>query len=415
MRNFLKRLWKDTAGNVLMVSGAGTVALVGGAGLGVDTVQWYLWKRQLQQAVDSSALAGGQAMVQGSNFTTYSTKELNRNANTTLNIVRMANPPTVGAFTGDTQAVEVVATTSQPLPFSSVFLTSAPVIQARAVATTVLEGEHCVISLAPNGTGVNASGNADVQLGCGVAANSVDANSIDLDGTSYLNASPLSAVGGIGYSSSNIASGTAVLPYGVSHPDPIASRGLTVPASPAACADTGLTVHTHANLTISPGRYCNGITVRGDLTMSPGVYIIDRGELKVNSHASITGEGVTIVLTGNTPSNIATVDVTGGADIDLRAPTAAEDPTWKNILFFQDPTADYPLSKFAGGSNFEMEGILYFPTGELRFNGNSGQHADCLLMIVHRVNFVGTSSLDNTCPSDYDDADISARRVRVVE
>lgn len=415
MKAFLKKLLKDISGNVLMVSGAGSVALVGGAGLGVDTVQWYLWKRQLQQAVDSSALAGAQARVQGTPFATYATQELNRNANTTVTIESMVNPPATGAFTGSNLAVEVIASTNQALPFSSVFLATSPTIRARAVAATIGDGEHCVISLAPSGVGVNVAGYANVQLGCGVAANSEGASAIDLDGTSYLGGSPLSAVGGIDYRSSNIASGTLLQPYGVAQTDPLASRGLTVPASPAACADTNLTVGTHDDITISPGRYCNGITVRGELTLNPGVYIIDRGELKVTSHAEINGQGVTIILTGNTPSNIATIDMSGGAEINLRAPTAVEDATWKNILIFQDQSANFPLSKVAGGVDLTLEGIVYMPSGDIRFSGNSGQHADCLLMVVNRVNFVGTSSLDNNCPTDFDDVDLSALRVRVVE
>lgn len=415
MKAFLKKLLKDISGNVLMISGAGSVALVGGAGLGVDTVQWYLWKRQLQQAVDSSALAGAQARVQGSSFTTYATQELNRNANTTVTIESMVNPPATGGFTGNNLAVEVIATTSQALPFSSVFLATAPTIRARAVAATVGDGEHCVISLAKNGVGVNVAGNANVQLGCGVAANSEGSSAIDLDGTSYLGGSPLSTVGGIDYGNSNIASGTLLQPYGVAQADPLASRGLTVPASPAGCTANNFTVGTHDDITLSPGRYCNGITVRGELTLNPGVYIIDRGELKVTSHAEIRGQGVTIILTGNAPGNIATIDMSGGADVNLRAPTAAEDATWKNILIYQDPTANFPLSKIAGGTELTMEGIVYMPKGDVRFSGNSGQHADCLLMVVNRANFVGTSSLDNNCPTDYDDLNLSARRVRVVE
>ena len=62
---FLNRLRKDNAGNILLMAGAGITALVGAAGISVDTVQWYLWKRQMQQAVDTGAVAGALAMSFG--------------------------------------------------------------------------------------------------------------------------------------------------------------------------------------------------------------------------------------------------------------------------------------------------------------------------------------------------------------
>ncbi|MEZ5742368.1 MAG: Tad domain-containing protein [Sphingomonadaceae bacterium] len=422
MKAFLKKLAKDATGNVLVISGAGSMALVGGAGLGVDTVQWYLWKRQLQQAVDSAALAGGQAKSQGVGFQTQAQRELNRNANTTLTTVRIVNPPQEGAFTGDNGAVEVVATTSQRLPFSSLLIDVAPTLRARAVATSVSDGEHCVISLAPSGIGVSTQGNADVQLGCGVAANSDGYSAIDLDGTSYLKGSPLSAVGGVQYSTTNIQNGTAIQSYGAVQKDPIAARGLTVPNSPNTCAENNFTVNPNTTVNYTFGhpvhkiaRFCNGLTVRGTLNLEPGVYIIDGGDFKVNSHAKITGEGVTFILTGNNPSSIATLDIQGGAELDLRAPTKLEDADWYNILFFQDPTADFPDNKIAGDSDLELEGVVYMPSGNISFNGSSGQHADCLLLVSYRVTFSGDSSLDNNCPADYSEFDTSARIVRVVE
>ncbi|MCB2076997.1 MAG: Tad domain-containing protein [Novosphingobium sp.] len=415
MKQLLARLKSNTKGNVLMMAAAGTVAVVGGAGLGVDTVQWYLWKRQLQQAVDSGAIAGALSVSRGGTATTPATNEINRNANTVLTIENINTPPTSGAFIGNNRAVEVIVTTQQGLPFSSLFVDVAPEIRARSVAATVTDGEHCVISLAPDGIGVSTQGNADVQLGCGVAANSNDYTAIDLDGTSYLGGSPLSAVGGIQYASGNIATGTDIQSYGLPQTDPMLARGLTVPTSPSGCTQNNFRVQPSDTATISPGRYCNGITVRGDLTMNPGVYIVDRGTFYASSQSTITGHGVTIILTGNAPGNIANVDMLGGAEVDLSAPTPAQDATWEGVLFFQDPTADYPLSKFAGDSDFEMEGIVYMPNGNVKFTGDSGQHADCLLLIGYRVTFAGDSSFDNNCPSHITTLDLGNRRVRVVE
>lgn len=415
MKRTLKRLLRDTRGNILAVGAAGSFALVGGAGLAVDGVNWYLWKRQLQQAVDSGSLAGAYAMHQGADVDASARDDIARNANTVVIVESITAPPSSGAYSGNAGAVEVIASTSRKLPFSSLFLATPPTIRARAVATSISEGEHCIISLAGDGVGVNVAGTADVQLGCGVAANSAGSQSIYLEGSSWLDGSPLNAVGGIVSGSSNTPSNTDMHPYGIAQRDPIAPRNLQVPLEPSTCTATNFEAPPNRSATIAPGRYCGGLSLKGDVVMQPGVYLIDRGQFYVASQASITGEGVTIILTGDGPSNIATTDIAGGADINLRAPTASEDPTWKNILFFQDPRGSTNQSTMAGDSNFDMEGVIYMPNGTIRFAGSSGQHSDCLLLVAHRVALAGSTSLDNTCSVDYDDFDFANRRIRVVE
>ncbi len=415
MFQFLQSIIKDTRANIVAVSAIGAASLVGGAGLAVDAVYWYLWKRQLQQAVDSGALAGAYALSAGRDVTAASTNDIGLNSNTAITVQSVTSPPATGAYAANNTAVEVIATTSKRLPFSSLFLTSPPVIHSRAVAAYVSEGEHCIISLAETGIGVNLAGTADVLLTCGVAANSVDVDAIDLDGTSWLTGSPLTAVGGIEYSDSNIPSTTNLNPYSAAQEDPLASRGLTTPSSPAGCSENNFAVNANESVTLSPGRYCNGLTIRGDAVLSPGVYIIDKGDLKVNSQASITGEGVTIILTGQNNGNVSTLDFAGGADVDLRAPSQSEDATWYNILVYQDQIGAVKDSKLNGDSDFNMEGVVYMPNGPLSFNGSSGQHSECLLMVAYRISISGETSFSNNCPSDYDDIDTSGRRMRIVE
>jgi hypothetical protein len=279
----------------------------------------------------------------------------------------------------------------------------------------VSDGEFCVIALAPTGVGIGTVGSAHVDLGCGAAANSNIQTAIDLDGSSWLDAPNFHAVGGIQANAQNIPSSAQVQPYGLPIIDPIAARNLAVPTTPVNCTANHLNISPSVTTTLSPGRYCNGLTIQGTVTLSPGVYVIDKGTFTVNSQAHLTGEGVTIILTGDDPKDVATVKLAGGADLDLRAPTAAEDPTWKNILFFQDPMGATSESNIAGGSDLQLDGIIYMPGGDLSFTGNSGQHADCLLMVANQVTFAGTTSLDNNCSADYQDLDLSARVVRVVE
>ena len=58
MRELLRKLWNNDRGNALVLAAAGLPLLIGSAGLATDTIQWALWKRQLQRAADSAAIAG---------------------------------------------------------------------------------------------------------------------------------------------------------------------------------------------------------------------------------------------------------------------------------------------------------------------------------------------------------------------
>ena len=435
MRDFFKKLRKDVKGNVFLLAGAGTIALVGGAGLGVDTVQWYLWKRQLQQAVDSSAMAGGQALSQGRSYTTAATKELNRNRDNSIstgfNLVSMTSPPASGAFAGNTRAVEVIATVNNNLPFSSLFINIAPTIQARAVATTLTDGEFCLYSLAPTGVGINIAGTVNVALGCGINANSGGLTAVDFDGGGHLSGSPVAAHGGIDYTSTNVDPGTQIQSYGPVQDDPLAGlyNMSDIPSSANGCDATNIHILPHQNITLSPDadgykRICNGIFVQGDLTLNPGVYIIDGGSFRVNSTASIYGEGVTIILTGNSAATVATVDMQGGAHIELRAPTAVDDPafiatSWYGMLLFQDPTANTSTitnsNRFAGDSVSDYDGIVYMPKANVTLTGSTGMTAQCLKLVSFRIAITGEANIGNNCPAEVTGVNTGARIVRLVE
>lgn len=423
MRKLLRRLKdlkQDLRGNVLIITALGSASLVGAAGLGVDTVQWFLWKRELQQAADSGALAGAYNLYSGRAWSDDAKAEVNRNFTDTVTFESVTSPPTSGAFTGDTGAVEVMISHSRTLPFSSLFLPNAVTVRTRAVATAVAAGKPCVIGLATDGIGVDVFGNATVDLDCPVASNSPEGVSVDVGGTGYLNTNLIMSVGGIDYGSGNIPSDAAIVPYGLPVDDPLSDRGMTIPSG--FCDHNNFGVRPSQNITITPGRYCNGLDIKGTVHMDPGVYIIDQGSFKVNSGASITGDGVTIILTGSTSSNVADVQINGSATLDLSAPTAAEaaaapfnNSDWSGVLFFQDRKGDSIQHTFNGGADINLDGIIYMPSGEVTYNGNAAQSAQCLLLITERVNFGGTNDIANNCNDEIDDALSNAFVIRVVE
>src|SRR5688572_19435405 len=167
MISFFKRLYRDRRGNALILAALSMPLLLGSAGLATDTIQWALWKRQLQRAADSAAIAGvyDRQANEGATDNTLVAVNHDLTINEHTNISLEAGYPIVSypADAGATRnQVDVQLAVKRPLSFSSMFMTSAPLIRATARAATIgSAGEFCVLSLQNNSkTGIQATGNA---------------------------------------------------------------------------------------------------------------------------------------------------------------------------------------------------------------------------------------------------------------
>ena len=388
--------------------------LVGAAGLAVDTTQWTYWRRQLQREADSAALAGAFAKAQSKDPVVAANSDLSR-----TNTILLSGPadihsaPTAGAFIGNSQAVRVSLTTSQRLPFSGSFMLATPAISASATAAVVSNGDYCALALSPTtaSAGIKMQGSASLNFGCGLATNSQAANAVTAGGSSSITATPVSAVGGL-TASNNYVGGTQLLPYSLPQPDPFAN--LPTP-SPSGC-QSQVTVGPNTTQTLSPGCY-SGMNLKGTVTLNPGTYYIDGGSFSVGSQAIVAGDGVTIILTSSSaassPSLIATLNVNGGATLQLTAPTSG---TYKGILFYQDRRAlDSGADTLNGNGSSKLQGALYFPSQELDFSGTSGMTTDCLQLVAYRLTFIGNTSVSNQCPAASGAASFKGVQVRLVE
>jgi hypothetical protein len=134
----------------------------------------------------------------------------------------------------------------------------------------------------------------------------------------------------------------------------------------------------------------------------------------MGSQAVVNGNGVTFVLTSDTPSNplsFANISMNGGAVVNL---TPAESGPYKNVLFYQDPRAPYGNSTINGNSASLLEGGFYFPSRQLTFNGNTGLRTECIQMVARRLVFSGNSAVQNNCPKPDGPKAFAANAVRLV-
>jgi hypothetical protein len=407
----------NEAGNALIVTALTIPILIGSAGLATDTVQWSLWKRELQREADSAALAGAYAKAQSAPSLSAATAEINRRPLVTLYGTPIVEIPTTGTYANNVNAVHVKLSTRQRLPFSAMFMrNNPPIVSAEATAAYFNNGLFCVLALDNSATtGLTMLGNSTVNLGCGMAADSTGANAVTASGSSTVYATPISAVGGIP-SSSNYAPGTQLLPGSSALDDPYAN--LPNPVLPACGAALSVNSNKTQSVANPTGVTCfsGGININGTVTFAPGIYYVDGGVVSFGAQASVTGAGVTFILTSATaatnPSSIATLSINGGATINL---TPMATGPYAGILFYQDRRAqDSGTNKVNGNASSVLEGAFYFPSQALQFNGTSGMVSNCIQIIAKRVTFTGNTSITNNCPVGSGAHAISTAHVRLV-
>jgi Flp pilus assembly protein TadG len=388
----LKPLRRNQRGNVLILTAMGLPIMLGGAGFGVDTAQWYLWKRELQTAVDAAALSGAYSLAQGADHAARADAELVRNVDVaTLSEKSITlGSYTIAGVTLPNSAVTVAASTQRPLPFSSMFTATAPSITARAIAAIIPSGKHCMMSLDETGSSaVRIEGRALLRLGCGISSNSAASPAITLDGTAQVEASPLTAVGTIQAADANLIGDSTIRPYASEQEDPFG--GITFSGTfPARTYDQNV-------VALPSGQYTGGLTINGNHTMS-GVYVIDGGVFSVNGRESLTGSDVTIIL-----KNGATIQINGTADVNLTGSTSARNGIPAGVLIFEDAATAVAgrESTINGNAQLHLGGAIYMPKQHITIDGNSEPTTECLLLVTKTMKVAGNTEIINSCPPGY--------------
>jgi len=187
---------KNEAGQALVFTAVGLVALLGFIGLGIDMGVLRYQKRLEQTAADGAAIAGATNLTYGGVQTgaqnSAGSNGFSDNTGggacaappTNLGVgsvaVTVCNGPLRGPHAGDTNYVEVYVSACQPTYFMKIFGVNSETITARAVATNISGGSNgnttgCLYTLgAPSSAieGVNINGSAVLNAPtCGIVDN----------------------------------------------------------------------------------------------------------------------------------------------------------------------------------------------------------------------------------------------------
>lgn len=394
---FLKRVRDDASGNVLALVGMSIVPMVGTMGLAIDAAQWVSWRRDLHSAADAGAIAGAQALINEEDVDAVVRRILGLNNQHQYTIEAIETPPTEGEFTGDASMVRIVVSTSQPLPFSSMFLSGAPTIRAEAVAQASNEVPNCMIALDSSDTGLVIEGSATVNMTCGMASNSnFDATA---SGSDTIKAGALSAVGHVN-ATGGVSADTAVHSFAAAATDPFADQ---ISDQDRTCGQT-LKVNGTVNWNRETDGDClKGITIqaKSTLILSPGVYIIGSDGVRVAGQATIIGLGVTLIFTNtDSPFDAGSVGIfesMGTSNVQLTAPTTGD---YAGLIMVQDSRAIPNNSNdltVTGDNASVFEGAIYAPSNHVRFSGNSSMDSDCLQIVSRYITFTGNTHVSNNC------------------
>lgn len=398
---FIKRLWRDRRGNALIIAGAALPLLVGSAGLAVDTIQWTMWKRQLQRAADSAAFAGVYAKVENNDNMSAAQAvdgDLAKHNSTGIQLVSGYPQVSYPTSAGYTKAVQVTIAVRKSLSFSSLFLSAAPTITATGAAALFDDGSYCVVALAETGSALIIGGSSDVNMGCGAISNSTDPTSaVGVNGNAHnFVADPVAAVGGM---PSSINGVTDLQPYNIAMDDPYAGLSTSVPAGMSCTNFNSHIVNNGGNpnsgndngvIDLTPGCFSTFTPGNNTYNLQPGVYYLNNTNLNLSGQTQLTGDGVTIILTGTNPGSVT---MNGNSSMSLSAP---EDGPYANMVLIQAPGATTGNNNTINGNNNTMlDGAIYFPRGDITFTGSSAASTQCAMVVGYTVEFTGSTNIQN--------------------
>ncbi len=382
-------------GQIVPLTGLALLALLALVAVAADMGYFFDYRRRMQTGADNAAMAGAAQLRRGASDGQIQTAALSgaasdgfsNGANDTQ--VTINHPPNSGYYAGNPGFVEAIISQPRPTLFMGILGFQRATVSTLAIAGAQA-GTNCIYALDPTAASAfNVNGGATVAASCGIVDDSNSSSAMNSSGgSSTVTATSIAVTGNVTGCCYSPTPQTGVPP----EPDPFAQRA--APAFSSGCDYTNFKVNSGNPETLTPGVYCNGITLNAGsvVTFSPGLYVLNGGGLSVSGNAVMHGTGVTFYSTGSASYPYKPVAITGGAVGTLSAPTSGP---MEAMLFFQDRAiASKQTNTISGGSTLNLAGALYFPTTPLNFSGNSSGNAAYTIIVASTLTFTGASRLN---------------------
>jgi hypothetical protein len=411
----LKSLLRSEDGNTLAVVALAFPFLIGSAGLAVDIFQWTNARNSLQKVADQAAIAGVNAVVQGSSpeaavsDLVARNEKLDNSMSTQVNLTPESRPK-------DPFAVSVRLAAPARMTFSSLFVRDAFSITAEAVASVVENGDYCLLAMGTSDTGIAIQPGGRLESECGLSSNSSSPAAIQVTAGGHLDAPRVVAFGGIkGWDNPE---SSVARSFGLKQKDPYAhAEAPVVPGTGCPNVTVNPDNKGAGALKLKPGCYGN-LVLNGNVVMQPGEYILNRGNFIVGPLGKVICNGCTLILTsrdgGSDPGSIGKVRIDAKANVKLTAPSDGPDP---GLLIYQDPRAGREVpgeENRIGGNDFsKIDGIIYMPAQAIRIDGQGGANMSCSRLLGRALIIEGRVVIGKDCLG-LDQMRIAGTEVRLV-
>ncbi|MEM7423681.1 MAG: pilus assembly protein TadG-related protein, partial [Pseudomonadota bacterium] len=392
-----------TSGTVATMTAILSPVLIGGMGLGSEAGYWYYAQRELQNAVDVAAHATAIRSNNGDDQSALqSVADLvvgNAGVDLDSSAVAVNRPPLSGAYIEDGAAVEISVTRTVPRLFSAIFNEDPITISARAVATAQSGGRGCVIALSDTEQGaITVTGSTNINLiQCDFVSNASGV-SFDMSGASSNVLANCIQTSGTATTTSNLTTTCETLRQNAAPvSDPFAA--VAEPSGVGACqsgsvgtsgGSTSVTpVESHPSGMTSI-RYCNGLTLSGNVALGPGLYIIEGSNFQIDANAMITGTGVVFYLADGVE-----LVFNGSAGFNVSAPTSG---TYNGMLVFASRSSTTAIHRINGNMATMLSGAIYTPESHIDFQGSATtSYTGCGQVIADTIEFTSNPTIMIHC------------------
>lgn len=366
------------------------VVLIGFAGLGCDVGYVFLVAHQLQNAADAAALAAARVVHEGEVEARLVAVQLGAANVAATDPVQLSlnevNDPegdiVVGRYDRETQvftptlnaptAIKVVARRTTDSLNGSL-----PLFFGPAFGVESINFSRTAIAMNEGGTG---AGLITLCSTCDCAFEISGNSSIVINGGEVqVNSSAPCAVCGRGNAlidagAINVAGGTCFTP-GMEFPGTVntGAEPLEDPLAflPEPTFDTTSDLGTiQTSGTYPPGYYSGGVQVTGgDITLLPGIFILDGAGLHIGGNANFTAVGVMSYI----PPGTGSVDIGGTGVVVLSPPDPELYPApgadvYEHVSIFQSRSNSNPAT-IIGTAAMDIQGTLYLPVACLDVGG----------------------------------------------
>lgn len=413
----LSRLFLEDAGQTMVMAALMLPVLMGSVGMAVDVGYAFDYRRQMQMAADSGALAGARAVranpaISASDLVQVVALDTKQNGFTrgskriTMTVCRPGvdtGCTTQYGYAPSNEAVKVTINQPKATFFSGVLGLKSMNIGVTAVAAgapsalntanIIVLDDQCTSSAFQAAGGVPVTVNGRVWV-----------NSCDQYGTKASGGTNVSASDGIymGCNYSGTCGGYQEQGGSVFSPtptsggeqvaDPLEDLPEPVPFGPT-FNDPNI---NSGSVTLQPGIYDKGITIHGGtVTFAPGIYFLDGKPLSIKGGATVLGTGV-MFYAYNQGSLIIQDNTT---TVTMSAPTSG---TYRGIWWFQQRSNNKDAT-ITAGPLVNISGTFYIsnPEAELSFSGNSnsGVLAEYTVFVVWRFKVTGGATFNSNFTS----------------